>query len=208
MSFYEVCKILISTDSFHKDGVPHIMLTAINFYTQENPVSVEFDYKAAFDREDKYNDIVGFYHTHPSGMNRMSQIDIDTMTQWVKCLGKSLICVIETEEKKNGWLFSKDEAGNVSYREVHVSSVNDVNYDVWLDAKANFWNPADFLLDGEFFMGDVTVSNEDDEYDDEIIEMMMEKLDQIGEGVNKLTTGFNSLLDALQRLMGKGNEKK
>lgn len=203
MSFYEICKILVSTDSFHKDGVPHLMSTAINFYTQENPVSVEFDYKAAFDREDRYNDIVGFYHTHPSGINRMSQIDIDTMIQWVSCLGKSLICIIETEEKKNGWLFSKDESGKISYREVHVSSANDVNYDIWLDAKANFWSPADFLLEGEYFTEELM--NDDEEG---IVDIIIEKLDTIVENNKQLKAAFNELLGTLQKLIEKEHNGK
>lgn len=201
MSFYEVCKILINTDTFHKDGAPHLMLTAIDFYTQENPTSVEFDYEAVYQREDKYQDIVGFYHTHPSGMNKMSQIDIDTMTQWVRCLGKSLVCVIETEEQKNAWLFVKEENGKVSYRDALVASANDINYDIWLDAKRDFWSPADFLLEGEYFMMPEE-EIEDDEVDD-VVDTMLGNMDNISGKLDNLTQGFNNLLSVLQKMIDK-----
>jgi len=194
MNFFEVCKMLVSTDAFHKDGTPHVMVSSVDFYTQENPVAVEFDYDRVFKREDKYHDVVGFYHTHPSGLNRMSQIDIETMNQWVRCLGKSLICVIETEEKINGWLFSKD-GDKISYREVHVSSTNDVNYDIWLDAESPFWNPADFLLEGEYLAVEGQPSEED------VIEIMMEKLDVLDQKIERLGTSFNALLDALKKVI-------
>ena len=114
MSFTETCKILINTETSYKDNAPHLLVTGIGSYTQGLAGSVEFKYDDVYDREDRYHDIVGFYHTHPSGLNVMSPTDVETMTQWVKCLGKSLICVIETKEQLNAWLFIKGENGDVS----------------------------------------------------------------------------------------------
>jgi JAB domain-containing protein similar to deubiquitination enzymes len=205
MSFFEVCKMLISTDAFHKEGTPHVTVTAIDFYTQKNPVAVEFDYAKVYGREDKYHDIVGFYHTHPSGMNRMSQTDVNTMVQWVKCLGKTLLCLIETDQKVNGWLFTKDDKGEVTYRDVQINTANDVNYDVWLDASVSFWNPADFLLEGEYF-GHQHGAPDSAEDGEDVIENMMEKMETIEKKVDILTTGFNGLLTTLQKLMEKASE--
>ena len=55
---------------------------------------VEFDWREAIDREDRYGDVVGFYHTHPFGLIKPSTRDIRTMRAWCDCLGKSLLCVI------------------------------------------------------------------------------------------------------------------
>ena len=120
MSFYEICKVLVSTETAYKDGAPHAFVTSIDSCTQKQVASVEFDYKKVFDREDKYEDIAGFYHTHPSGMNMMSSIDIETMNQWVRCLGKSLICVIETEEKLNAWAFIKGQDLDVRHKQIQA----------------------------------------------------------------------------------------
>lgn len=197
MAFYEICKILIGSEGFHSSGIPHLDATAINFYTQENAASVEFDHNAVFQREDRYHDVVGFYHTHPSGLNRMSNIDIQTMIQWVNCLGKSLICAIETEEKLSAWLFYK-ENDEVVYREVVANTTNDVNYSFWLERPSNFWDPADLLLDAGFF---------DDEEFGDISEDLQKSLDN----QDKILQGINGLADLLKKIllmMGSKNEQK
>lgn len=146
--FYEIYRTLINTNTSYDDvGAPHVMVTAIDHDTQKNPGLVEFDYKNVFKREDDYSDVAGFYHTHPSGANYMSQTDIDTMKQWVHCLGKSLVCLIETEEQLNGWVFAKNE-NIVNSHQIQAITSNDVNYDLWLDKTSGFWSPND-LLDEE-----------------------------------------------------------
>lgn len=202
MSFYEVCKILIGTEGFHSSGVPHLETTGINFYTQENPGAVEFDHNAVFEREDKYHDIVGFYHTHPSGLNRMSSVDIQTMIQWVNCLGKSLICAIETEEQLNAWLFYKDD-GKVIYRQVIANTNNDVNYSFWLERPANFWDPADFLLEAGFF--------DDEEEGEDYFGDMTKDLQKALDNQEKILQGIGGLADLLKRILlviGSKNEQK
>jgi len=190
--FFEVYKLLVSYEMFHKEGSPHLSVISMNPDTQHNPGAVEFDYKSVWDREDKYKDVAGFYHTHPSGMNQMSQIDINTMVQWVKCLGKSLICIIETDEKVNGWLFTKSDTGKINFQEIGVSTNNDVNYDVWLDPQESFFNPVDFLTEGEFF-------SENDEAG--IFEGIQERLTNIEETQSDLRDRFNKLIELLKPLV-------
>jgi len=184
--FYEVYKTLISTEMSHQNGAPHIMLTSIGFDTQKNASSVEFDYKKIYDREDTYQDIAGFYHTHPSGLNQMSSTDVMTMTQWVQTLGKSLVCVIETKEGINGWLFYKNEAGGIDHRVVKVATSNDVHYDLWVDPDHTFWNPVDFLTEGEF-------SDEDD----------INIFDDMQESINTIVENQSKILEAISILVRK-----
>lgn len=146
MPVHEVYKMLIASDTNYKENMPHLLTTGIGFCTQENDASVEFDYKAVYEREDRYSDVVGFYYTSSSEANNMSQTDIDTMEQWVKCLGKSLICLIETEAQINGWRFYKDDVGKILYHEIKSESINDVNYDVWINPMSTFWSPVDFIF--------------------------------------------------------------
>jgi proteasome lid subunit RPN8/RPN11 len=161
MQFYEIYKMLIASDTHYKENLPHLLTTGIGFCTQENYAAVEFDYKTVYEREDRYSDVVGFYHTHPPGLNSMSQTDVDTMEQWAKCLGKSLICLIETDTQINGWRFYKDEAGKILYHEIKAESINDINYDVWVNPISTFWSPTDFILNTP----ECQQEQEDDEFD-------------------------------------------
>lgn len=152
-NFYEVCKVLINTETAYKDGTPHAIVTGIDSCTQKKAASVEFDYQKVFAREDTYHDIAGFYHTHPSGMSQMSATDVETMKQWVSCLGKSLICLIETDETINGWIFVKTDEG-VAHQTLMVHTANNVNYNIWLEADDKFWNSSDFLINGAYLDDD------------------------------------------------------
>jgi hypothetical protein len=73
------------------------------------PASVEFDWKWALAREERYGDVIGFYHTHPAGSRTPSARDLRTMRAWVSCLGKSLVCVIESGTALAAYLFGTDE---------------------------------------------------------------------------------------------------
>jgi len=192
--FYEEYKLLVNTETSYKDGAPHALLTGTDNCTQYNAGQVIFDYQKVYDREDTYHDVVGFYHTHPSGMSDMSGIDIETMRQWVLCLGKNLICIIETDDTLKGWMCIKSEDGQVAMREINVSTRNDVNYDVWFDSGASFWHPTDFLLHGERFEDDGTA---DGETDGEVLEAVLE----LQENQENLIVGFNTLVDAVQSLI-------
>jgi len=190
--FYEVCKILIATDTFNKDKAPYVLGTAIDSYTQNKFGSVEFDYKKVFEREDKYKDVVGFYHTHPPGCFGMSSTDTDTMTQWVKCFGKSLICLIECEGIVNAWLFVKGEDGSVSILDVKANTTNNVNYYVWTDPTPSFWDNADFLVKGEAYY-------EEGDQEDPFAEII-ERLENLEAGFTAALSGLENLTSAVEDL--------
>ena len=130
-------KILIGTDTFHKKGSPHLMVTAI---------ICDDIHK----REDKYKDVVGFYKYCSGSIEDIDNSFIKDMDDWTDILKKNILCLIENEDKINGWLF-KHQEGEISYQEVQIYTLNDVNYDVWLDPDTSFWNPVDFLLEAEYF---------------------------------------------------------
>ena len=187
--FKGVCKILITTDTFNKDKSPYILCTVAENYTQNKSV-VEFDYKKIFDRQDKYKDVVGFYHTHPAGFYSMSSTDISTMEQWVKCLGKSLICLIECDGVMNSWLFSKGEDNEISVIEVKASTTNNINYYVWTEPTPSFWQDADFLTKGEAYYSE-------DEITDPITEII-DRLENLEAGVLSIVNALDALTTAIQ----------
>ncbi|MEM7347147.1 MAG: Mov34/MPN/PAD-1 family protein [Chloroflexota bacterium] len=72
------------------------------------PTQVEFDWSWALTREENRGDVLGFYHTHPTGHNSLSQRDIATMQAWVSSLGKPLLCAIKGDQLA-AYLFQTDE---------------------------------------------------------------------------------------------------
>ncbi|HEY9786698.1 MAG TPA: Mov34/MPN/PAD-1 family protein [Candidatus Obscuribacterales bacterium] len=70
--------------------------------------SVDFDWRRVLEREEKYGDVVGFYHTHPGKMIMPSGRDERTMRSWCSCFGRSLLCVIATSDNVVSWLFEPD----------------------------------------------------------------------------------------------------
>ena len=74
-----------------------------------SPGSVEFDWAWVMEREERYGDVAGFFHTHPSGLATPSQRDVRTMRAWVSCFGKPLLCLIESCEGLSAYLFGTDE---------------------------------------------------------------------------------------------------
>ena len=71
-------------------------------------VSVEFDWAWVLLREERLRDVLGFHHTHPAGLTRPSGRDVRTMRAWVGCLGKPLLCVIESDDRLAAYVFRTD----------------------------------------------------------------------------------------------------
>src|SRR4051794_7601897 len=65
-------------------------------YSPGERVRVEFDGPWVLRREERYGDVVGFYHTHPPGCHGLSNRDVRTMRAWCGAFGKPLLCVIES----------------------------------------------------------------------------------------------------------------
>ena len=74
------------------------------------PASVEFDADWVLQREETRGDVVGFYHTHPSGMSSPSVRDCRTMRAWAGSFGKPLLCLIEADGKVIAYHYADDES--------------------------------------------------------------------------------------------------
>ena len=78
--------------------------------TRGSPAHVEFDAAWVLKREESKGDVVGFYHTHPSGMRLPSQRDHRTMRAWVGSFGKPLLCLIEADSKVTAYRYEDDQS--------------------------------------------------------------------------------------------------
>ena len=71
--------------------------------------SVEADWEWTLTREDRYGDVIGFFHTHPHGAGvQPSSRDVRTMQAWCTALGKPLLCVIASGKLLEGHVFIDD----------------------------------------------------------------------------------------------------
>lgn len=171
-------KTLIGTDTFHKEGSPHLMVTVIECDNIN-------------DREDKYKDVVGFYN-YISGEDSINDETIKVMDDWTDILKKNIIFLLKNDKKLSGWLFEYSE--EISYREIEVFTLNDINYDIWLDPETNFWNPVDFLLEAEYY-----TPNIDEEFNDNIDE----RLQHIENSIIQLDTKISELTDNIKEIVEK-----
>jgi len=82
------------------------------------PGSVDFsiDMMSLAEMDDKYNCVVGFHHTHPSGMPSPSTTDINTMDAWVRFLGKPLVLTIYCDDKMHCFVFDYNEWEKTTYQ--------------------------------------------------------------------------------------------
>jgi proteasome lid subunit RPN8/RPN11 len=81
--------------------------------TSGEPSSVGFDANWVLRREESKGDVVGFFHTHPSGMPGPSERDNRTMQAWVGSFGKPLLCVIEADRRVVAYQYVNDAAEGV-----------------------------------------------------------------------------------------------
>lgn len=80
-----------------------VWLARMKWTTYGTHDSVSFDWELVLGREERYGDVLGFYHTHPSGFFSPSQRDNRTMSSWVSCFGKPLLCLIECQDQWRGF---------------------------------------------------------------------------------------------------------
>jgi proteasome lid subunit RPN8/RPN11 len=70
--------------------------------------SVDFDPYYVLNQEDAHHNVIGFLHTHPHWTASPSDRDFKTMTAWVSCLGKSLICAIHGTDGLRAYWYDDD----------------------------------------------------------------------------------------------------
>lgn len=77
---------------------------------QGTPASVEADWRWTLRREERYGDVLGFYHTHPLAAGTApSARDARTMRAWCGAFGKPMLCVISCAGQTQTTLFANDE---------------------------------------------------------------------------------------------------
>ncbi|MGD8626628.1 MAG: Mov34/MPN/PAD-1 family protein [Anaerolineae bacterium] len=86
--------------------------------SEGEPHTVAFDWAWVLDREARYGDVAGFHHTHPPGLPAPSARDQRTMRAWVSCLGKPLLCVVESGDVVAAYVFGSDEDDGQAVAEV------------------------------------------------------------------------------------------
>ena len=97
----ERCWILTGTS----DGMAHWRFRR-RCCSSGTAASVEAAWTWALSREERYGDVVGFFHTHPKGVGAQpSSRDIRTMKAWCSAFGKPLLCVIAAGKALNSFLF-------------------------------------------------------------------------------------------------------
>ena len=81
--------------------------------------SVETDWEWALKREDRYGDVIGFFHTHPYGADvQPSSRDVRTMRAWCTALGKPLLCVIASGKLLEGHVFKNENQQSVQAKSI------------------------------------------------------------------------------------------
>jgi hypothetical protein len=89
----------------------------LSYFKEGTPSNVWFDDKVD-DLIARRDELIGFFHTHPSGMYQYSMTDFNTMQVWCDMLGKDLLCLIGCPEI-HGWWFSKqDECFYLGHAEI------------------------------------------------------------------------------------------
>ena len=89
------------------------------------PASVNFNWKKAANPL-----IIGFFHSHPSGMINPSNRDDRTMGAWVRSEGRSLICGIFSDDEKAAYLYYKGLNG-ITYTYLDVKLIGNIFIGKW-----------------------------------------------------------------------------
>lgn len=82
--------------------------------------SVRFDGLWVLQREERRQDVLGFYHTHPDGPATPSPRDVRTMHAWCSAFGKPLACFIASPQGVQGFCFADDASNGTELALVEV----------------------------------------------------------------------------------------
>ena len=114
----EICCVLLGE---YRNGIWHAKLSWEKSGSHE---AVEFDGRRVLEREERFGDVVGFYHTHPEGFCQFSERDRRTMYAWCFSFGKPLICAIGTSQGVKAWLFEPEKEHPEECRQVSAFKRN------------------------------------------------------------------------------------
>ncbi|MBA7619853.1 hypothetical protein ES703_27194 [subsurface metagenome] len=109
----EVCYVLVGKQ------LGRLFLGKLVKKSVGSPSLVEFDWEWVLKREEKKEDVLGFWHTHPHGAEP-SERDIKTMRAWVSCFNKPLFCVIQANHRRDVsilrfWISNDSDRGMISF---------------------------------------------------------------------------------------------
>lgn len=82
--------------------------------SEGTPGQVAFDYNLVMEREEKSQDVVGFFHTHPMSFSIPSPTDYATMGAWTVAFGKPLVCCIKGTNGLSAHWFLDDESKHIT----------------------------------------------------------------------------------------------
>ena len=74
----------------------------LDWHSKGTMASVDFDWEEAMQ-----GDVLGFYHSHPSGMPSPSNRDDRTMGAWVRAEGRPLLCGIFSGKNQACYLYDR-----------------------------------------------------------------------------------------------------
>jgi proteasome lid subunit RPN8/RPN11 len=83
-------------------------------------VSVAFDAQRVLQREERYGDVLGFFHTHPAGPPDPSHRDVRTMRAWCSSFGKPILCAIASPAGMAAYRFDSDESEGVALQHIQL----------------------------------------------------------------------------------------
>ncbi len=88
-----------------------------------SPALVSFNGQQVLEQEEKYGNVVGFLHTHPSFTSHYSSRDDRTMKAWVACFGKPLVCAIKGTDGLTAWWYANDEDAPEFYQVKRIGKI-------------------------------------------------------------------------------------
>lgn len=115
---YEVCRIMV--------GIKKRRAMLARFLGKSykgKRSSVEFSWRSVMRREERFGDVVGFYHTHPGSSPTPSERDVRTLNAWVIAFGKPMLCAIRSGKRWGFYLFSEDGYRTVLVRRIGKSFI-------------------------------------------------------------------------------------
>ena len=84
----------------------------LKYHSEGSPAHVSFDGSKAQGK------VLGFYHSHPSGISSPSSRDDRTMKAWVICEGRPMICGIFCDGHQRSFLYFRNNRKEIVYKEV------------------------------------------------------------------------------------------